>query len=106
MGTFRILFATQVLNLLRLAKSNYFVTDKKNICGHISNNHGPSHGGYTISGRGSSNNLKTENPGMIGGKESSNSIIFTIDYILKAVEDIILEHSTLSTSTWILLDLL
>ena len=94
MGTFSILFATLVLNLFRLEKSNHFVTVKQNIGGHISNSRGPSHGGYTISGRGSSNNWKTENPGMIGGKDSSNSIIFTIEYIFKAVKDRMPFHST------------
>ena len=57
-ATFSILFATQVLNLLRLEKSNHFVTVKKNIGSHISNNRGPSHGGYTISGRCSSEKLE------------------------------------------------
>ena len=58
-ATFSILFATQVINLRRISKSNHFVTVKKNIGSHISNNRGPSHGGYTISGRGSSKNWKT-----------------------------------------------
>ena len=94
MATFSILFATHVLNLHRLDKSNHVFTVKKNICGNISNNRGPSHGGYTISGRGSSKNWKTENPGMIGGKESYNSIIFTFEYILKPVKDRMPFHST------------
>jgi len=77
-ATFSILFATQVLNLRRLAKSKSFVTVKKNIGAHISNNRGASHGGYTISGRGGSQNWRTENPGMLGGKDSSNSIILRL----------------------------
>ena len=82
-----------MLNLRRLAKSKSLVTVKKNIGAHISNNRGAFHGGYTISGRGGSQNWKTENPDMLGGKDSSNSILFTIEYILKVVKNRIPFHA-------------
>ena len=86
-ATFSILFATQVLNLRRLPQSNTFSTVKKNIGADITNNRGRSRGGYTISGRDALGSWKNEKQKMFGGKESSNSIIHTIEYILQAVKD-------------------
>ena len=91
-ATFSILFARQVLILCRLPCASTLANVKKSVGGDINNNRGVPHGGYTISGRGASQNWKTENPVMFGGKDSSNSIIHTIEYILKAIKQRIPEY--------------
>ena len=91
-GTLSNLFASHVLSLRRLARSNSFTTAKSKMANTISNNRGTSHGGYTTSGP--NKHWKNDNHAMLGGKEPANSTLMVIEFILKEVRSVIPEMET------------
>ena len=90
-GTFSNLFASHVLTLRRMCGSNSFKTVKSNVGGHISNNRGEAHGGYTMAGPLPS--WKADRK-LFGGNNPSNPLLMTIDFILNAVKEKIPGYKT------------